>query len=297
MKALYVIGNGFDLHHGMKTAYQSFREFVKLKSPGVHRKVDRFLDVNEYWSDLEDALATLDLNDVVDDAGQFLTSYGSDEWSDSGHHDYQYELEETIASLSTRLLALFEEWVRGVEVPSRAKVQSIMTRLDPDARYLSFNYTNTLEVIYGISPMHILHIHGCVTEPDCKLILGHAWEPEEATPGWLDHDSEDMDVRVREGNEILKPYFLDTFKPSAKIIERHQAWFQELEDVSEVRVLGHSLSDVDRLYFVELCNNIQIEKVVWQVSCRDEPEPKKEAFLMGLGVPRHLIRFKLMTEF
>ena len=32
---LYIIGNGFDLHHGLKTSYDDFRENQAKKSPDL----------------------------------------------------------------------------------------------------------------------------------------------------------------------------------------------------------------------------------------------------------------------
>ena len=32
MKTLYIVGNGFDLYHGLKTSYKDFFEFVLIRS-------------------------------------------------------------------------------------------------------------------------------------------------------------------------------------------------------------------------------------------------------------------------
>lgn len=29
MKKLYIIGNGFDIHHGLKTQYRDYKEYLK----------------------------------------------------------------------------------------------------------------------------------------------------------------------------------------------------------------------------------------------------------------------------
>ena len=72
---LYVIGNGFDLHHGMPTQFADFRTFARKAAPDVFRAVDRYVPVSANWSDLEDALAALDVETVKDDLSCFMPSY------------------------------------------------------------------------------------------------------------------------------------------------------------------------------------------------------------------------------
>ena len=37
MDTLYIIGNGFDLHHGLDTSYKNFRDNVVLKTPNLRK--------------------------------------------------------------------------------------------------------------------------------------------------------------------------------------------------------------------------------------------------------------------
>jgi len=47
--------------------------------------------------------------------------------------------------------------------------------IDPTAFFLTFNYTPSLQELYGVPDRRILHIHGEANLPDSDLILGHAW--------------------------------------------------------------------------------------------------------------------------
>ena len=61
-KHLYIIGNGFDLHHGINSSYKNFQEWMHENNPDVIEKVDEiygFCD-EEWWSDFENQLASLD---------------------------------------------------------------------------------------------------------------------------------------------------------------------------------------------------------------------------------------------
>ena len=90
-KTLYIIGNGFDIYHGVSSQYSDFKEYLSNEDSSLHDIVEKFIPVQEDWSDLEDALADIDVDNVVDNASQFLMSYGAEDWSDAYHHDYQRE--------------------------------------------------------------------------------------------------------------------------------------------------------------------------------------------------------------
>ena len=52
---LYIIGNGFDLHHGLNTSYKNFRDNVVLKAPNLWKQlIDIYGDdvtKDMWWSD------------------------------------------------------------------------------------------------------------------------------------------------------------------------------------------------------------------------------------------------------
>lgn len=115
-KTLYIVGNGFDRQHGIPSDYQDFKAFVELHDDDVFGWVEEFVPAGEDWAHLETALAELDTGSIIESLEHFMPSYSSDEWSDSGHHDFQYEVERVASGLSSRLQALFGQWVRE---PSR----------------------------------------------------------------------------------------------------------------------------------------------------------------------------------
>jgi len=106
---LYIIGNGFDLHHRMPTQLSDFRTFARKAAPDVCRAVDDYVPVSANWSDLEDALAALDVETVKDELICFMPSYAADDWRDSGHHDFQFEVDRVVRQLSTKLRAVFAQ--------------------------------------------------------------------------------------------------------------------------------------------------------------------------------------------
>lgn len=178
-RKLYIIGNGFDLQHEIPTELCDFREFVEERDPNLLRAVDDYLPVGDDWCNLESALAGIDVDSIIDDLQHFMMPYGAEDWSDSGHHDFQYEVDRLVKRLSIELRHQFAQWIRQVPIPTPSTAQRHLQTIDPTARFLTFNYTPTLQELYGVPDTRILHIHGRANLPDNDLVLGHAWNPQE----------------------------------------------------------------------------------------------------------------------
>ncbi|MFT3991194.1 MAG: bacteriophage abortive infection AbiH family protein [Luteolibacter sp.] len=294
-ETLYVIGNGFDLWHGIPSKYSDFRNFIRANDRELFQQLENYLPVEDDWSNLESALADLDVDFLIDNHGCFLTPYGAEDWSDSGHHDFQYEIEQVVRQLSSELLTQFTRWVRSIDV-----TQSADARLNLETSssvFLNFNYTGTLNSLYGIAPERILHIHGCAEKTDQDLVLGHAWNPS-MRPSLNDFDGvEDLDVRLHEAHSIIDSYFASTFKPTAEILKQHDQFFRNLSNVSKVLVLGHSLSEVDAGY-IRAVHEVCGEVTDWRVASRD---PAKETgrvnLLRSIGVGEDQIQWFPWSQF
>lgn len=284
---LYVIGNGFDLWHGVPSGFEHFKAYVGASDSRIKEDVERYLAVGENWRDLETALASLDVDCIIDDMGQYMGNYGDDEWSDSGHHNFQYEVEKVVDRLSSQLLVQFGYWIRSLPIPKFATsgVPRLRT-LDSFGAYLNFNYTPTLAELYAIPDERVLHIHGKASQPNAELILGHGWKSEERQPLHCQRDEEDMDTRLIEAHGILEDYFSRTFKPSERLIRENQSFFDQLGKVQCVHVLGHSLSDVDMPYLRALMCVPSVAAARWCTTYY--PEEERLAMhrrLIELGVP------------
>lgn len=266
---LYIIGNGFDLYHNMRTSFADFRVFIERNARDTFNDIYTYLSIDESWADLESALADLDVDWVIEDLSGFATSYGADDWSDSGHHDFQFEVDRVVQHLSSDLLSYFEDWISQVPIPDPNTVRRLTT-INPKAKFLTFNYTPTLAYLYGVPADRTLHIHGSTVDPDQKIILGHAWNPEDRKSLNDRPDIAEIDTRLMEANGIIDRFFSATFKPSKQLINKHRSFFDRLDGVSEVIVLGHSLSDVDAEYFRELLAVPSIALATWTIACRPE---------------------------
>ncbi|WP_234697614.1 AbiH family protein, partial [Pseudomonas syringae] len=99
-KTLYIIGNGFDLNHGLPTGYGHFKAHVRDHDREVYDWVEEYLPAGESWADLEMAFAELDTDHIVSSLEHFMGSYSDDDWSDSGHHDFQYEVDRVAVGVA-----------------------------------------------------------------------------------------------------------------------------------------------------------------------------------------------------
>ena len=87
-KMIYIIGNGFDMHHSLKTAYFKYKTYLKSINKRLVEKLDQLMeeygvepDDIKYWSKLEDYLyeiSQFDIDEVYDAsiASQKLISIG-----------------------------------------------------------------------------------------------------------------------------------------------------------------------------------------------------------------------------
>ena len=57
-KSLVIIGNGFDIMHGVKSSYWEFQKTIGKNNP-LRKEMETYLDTGDLWSNLEDSLGEL----------------------------------------------------------------------------------------------------------------------------------------------------------------------------------------------------------------------------------------------
>ena len=295
--SLYIIGNGFDRYHKIPSNYRDFGRFLETVDPNTNREVETYFAVDDsFWWEFETHLADFDVDTVVDYASQFLMPYGADDWSDSGHHDYQYELNRVVEAISATMRKRFAGWIRQLPIPTAATFRGRLLPLDPTALYLNFNYTPTLQQTSGVPDSQVLHIHGRASSSTDELVLGHGWKRTTLDSLNQGIDLEEADTRIIEGNAIVDDYFSKTFKPTDRIIAQQQSFFTSLRSVRQIFVMGHSLADVDAPYLEEIVKNIDSSAVRWKISYHNDPASAQDRF-SRLGINQSLATFARLTDF
>lgn len=287
---LYIIGNGFDIHHGIKSKYSDFKDYVEKNDNVLCESLEKYFNKDELWSDFEETLAYIDTDTIVDDASNYLVSYASDEWRESANHDYQYAIDSAIEIVTVKLKNHFTNWILQLQIPNTKKVI-----LYKKSKYLTFNYTKTLEQTYSIDSNNILYIHNKAIDSDSLLILGHSRKPKHEE-SFSKSDDEDTDVRVAEGNAILDRYFNNTYKNTETIIQENIGFFSQLNTINDIYVLGHSISQCDIRYFEEIKQKVSND-ANWTVSYQDKHNKNViRDKIIGLGVNESKIKMIRINE-
>ena len=252
IKHLYVIGNGFDLYHGLPTSYGHFRDYVIEHDNELAELVDKYYSHNknsDFWSDFEENLGGFDDDQLREYGQNYLENYGCNNWRDAFHHDYQYELNRIIDRITQGIRKCFCSWLSRISIDG---LEHKAIPIERDAYYLTFNYTRTLERIYDIPTHNILHIHGTFKGHDNDgIVYGHGGHPY-----IVEKDIDDP--RIAEGEEIIKDYFEKTTKPVKQIIHKYQKFFYGMiVDVTNVTIIGHSMNEIDNPYFKRIGNSIK----------------------------------------
>ena len=180
MKKLYIIGNGFDLHHDIKCSYSAFSKWLKLNHNDVYNEIiDLYGEeiVNqEWWNDFEINLGYFDIRGRIEHIS-WLNQPDADDKEKAryidpreGAKDVQDDIGKTINDIKD----CFHEWIDSLSPANK----DLMIHIDAqDAYFINFNYSLTLENTYKIDTDNICHIHGSLN--DDEYIIGHGRSKQE----------------------------------------------------------------------------------------------------------------------
>ena len=291
MSKLYVIGNGFDLHHGLPTSYKAFHKYVQKNHPDIENDFDEYfrfsLDQDGLWADFENGLGSFNWLSFFDQHNQ------TDPLEENFKPGEAFGLEDGLIQekdeLIERIRLAFEEWLTQISLDSIIKKLEI----DSNSKFLSFNYSLTLEKVYGISSNEVLHIHGEIESNLGSLIFGHDQELEEEVEE-LDENGDSNRTLFSDSENVAKSIYYSFQKPVEDTIEENIEFFESLNNVEEIIILGHSLNSIDIPYFIEIKKYVK-NRCIWNVSFygSDEIAEHHDA-LSKIGVKSEYIKqFKM----
>lgn len=201
MSVLYVIGNGFDLHFGLKTSPQDFQDILTKKQ--IYNETDNAYDVlHTYgvnWSEYEQSLAEIDL-DEIEDQNIIGPDYSSDHEFDryGGIVNMQMYVDSINEAISSALSDMVQ--AANEEVGERNSLGERYQLFNPEDAILSFNYTSS-----GINKIVVLgHSMGQV-DSDYMEQIERTIHPDE----WeiYFHDSNDVKVNSNNYSFVHKIHF------------------------------------------------------------------------------------------
>lgn len=278
-KTLYIIGNGFDLAHGIKSSYADYKSFYSDKENCENGGAESYMirpkerecivekglkpetffgELSGDWSNIEEALGTYEVEAIR----QYIEcDYKAKDFTEEDNLKsscLKYFFENTINALRT----LFKKWVDKINI--NVNPNNKQYPFKKDSIFLTFNYTETLESLYGIEEFRMCYIHS-KRKRDEEYVFGHnRYENPVVIQKHLDYIG-NVDVRkevIDIMNDFVKPYdrCLNTLKH-----------FLGNEKINEVVVYGHSLGDVDFKYFQWLVGKIGNE-LPWTIDYYYEDE-------------------------
>lgn len=266
MNKLYIIGNGFDLHHGLKTKYIDFYNYLKENHGDFLERFGNIYDISEksqLWSDFEGALQYINPRYLYSRWEQ--PAYGSDDFSCSEYHEFANFCKDEMVEIYINLRSLFREWINSIDVAKDASRDDLYSAIDKKAIFLNFNYTLTLEKIYEVPEINVLHIHGKQNDSN-DLVFGHSCDYGIINQ-LLSQESEepdDIEPTFQFGVDEITLAMSNLQKRSNSIIESNNEFWTGISDVDKVYIYGHSLSAVDSLYIKKVADSIR-DSATWSI--------------------------------
>lgn len=257
MKRFYIIGNGFDLHHGLPTGLNDFRKYLKSHNPNCYKFINNIIadynpsfDSND-WNRIEDELVCtteLDYDHMLEEA---IASAETDMDRASYWHDIPFNADYFNRDFPD-FKRCFDSWIDSIDI--RAVKRDASIHFGTADVFLTFNYTDTLQLLYGVSDSRILHIHG---SKETEKVFGHNVYFEDPLPRSqltqedFDHGIED-DWRIEEAKMILNRIPALFYKNSAAIIEANQSFLYRISAYDEIVFMGWSLGAQDEIYMSKI---------------------------------------------
>ena len=246
---LFILGNGFDIAHGLRTRYSDYREFLKTNDKNFLCQFENQFPFcgNALWGNLEENIDQINLLDDL--------SYDEIDLGLECEVDIQYTLDADYKDkfdFLNRYGINLNSWIESIEINS---VSRKTNNFGNDCYFITFNYTKVLEEIYEIGEQHILHIHGCVGE---ELILGK--DNSEHIDNLVDTEDTSSEW-VKAVKPYLQDYLLITNKDTVELCEKVENFIESL-DIEEINIIGLSVSSADISYLIKIKQMVN-QNCVW----------------------------------
>ena len=292
-KRLFIIGNGFDLHHGLATRYLDFISFLNENDRSAYDLL--YESISRYslthWNVLTDDINDAEWNELEAILGSFepmeLLEETVDRTLPLDYSGAPTQRLQDMLMFGLKVSDYLTSWLTPIELQLKGLVpkQKIRELLGDDAIILNFNYTSTLQKLYDARD--VLHIHGSIGK---KLVMGH------------DAKDEGKDIQIASDHNIdfinqkfLRQYFIKTSKGASTTVKRRKKFFssEKFKNINEIYVLGHSLNPIDMPYIDAIMKlHSGLSQVEWKIAYYGkESREKYKAVLSEMGISKEKITF------
>ena len=309
MDKLFIIGNGFDLYHGIKTKYSDFRDWYHreycaylknndgdfltcedLVSPSIFRQgwsdkhvslriikllIDNACSDNNNkneWNNLEANLGKLDFEEWIIKCTNCIENI--EKKTLRNKNNIINEITNSLMYIEELKEIYFKQWVDSIEINKNSKGKKFEKIFDKDSYFLTFNYTNTLELLYDslLDKGKINHIHIRKTQKNGKEITEYV----------LGTKFSDENERLKEIDSVFSDWYIKHFtKPTDEIIKNNSDFFNHIYNCKKIYTFGFSFSEVDLPYIENILDSINSSEIVFYFNRRDMN--KKDFYLKQIS--------------
>lgn len=319
MSNLYVLGNGFDLAHGLKTRYWHFRTFLDKNHSEFLTEFEKMYNIfplddtepyyteeghmrweqnvdKALWSKFEYDIGNPDIQAMLDFSQSVLEdlkSGGIDYGLDDTMNYYWKDQYGFISDFPKYL----SKWVTGIDLSIAKPIFSRLINNNNDF-YLNFNYTSTLQSIYKIKNDRILHIHGGI-EPFCSVepIMGHGNKKDIEYNQLKMLEYSDIDDGASSIYRAITNYLSSIYKDTDKIIMQNRSFFQKISVVKKIIVFGLSFAEVDLPYINRIIESVSTNTLLEIYYFKDEEKQKFLSAINELNIPNYRVALRKTNEF
>lgn len=292
---LNIIGNCFDLYHGLPSSYYFFACFLIENNYKFYEEIgDRY---NLKYMKMEGSPLSHDYTYVVDDMfwqdfenllGHIDDSFIIEKYDDDLGLEYDdfNEIEMNEYLFANVIKSNFAKWVKKTldveenynEIINCLNSSKNKIEFGINEYFIQFNYTHTLQNIYNIDDERIHYMHGeCTDSEGNELIVGHGNDDRiskikvEISKLNKNFDySQKMQNDISENECLLK--YLEELRKDVKFCQIMSNGFHKNieDDINHIKLFGLSLSEVDMPYIIDIRR--QYPHAHWKFSYYSESE-------------------------
>lgn len=228
MSKLFIIGNGVDIAHGLKTNYGYFYDYLHSGNELFKKKA---------CEDLVDGWNIKTREDFCD----FETKLErpSDEFkmaSDIFGANIAYQQFESVNQA-------FSSWIQKAETHTELNKERIFN-INVNDFVINFNYTDTINKVYGVEPKNIYYVHGCIINEIFNSKIFNCPEFE-----------------IGIGENYNDKYLKGINKNTTSNFEIYMKKHKEILNLEEMQIIGLSFSDGDKNFLRKIISEFNGERI------------------------------------
>ncbi|WP_343209379.1 AbiH family protein [Anaerolentibacter hominis] len=303
---LYFLGNGFDLSHNLDTSYLNFKHYLRDNYSSLYLKFIKMYeiygdDADMFWSDFENNLACLSNYYLFD-----MVNSNNCDFNIGKPYDTAWKRDVLISNLDvySELQQAFISWA-GEKDRDTIKVKYKISKLffsydrkcvdgeEGSDFFLVFNYTHTLERVYGINKEYVFRPHGEVGKNCLEPQFGHGNDDCISKVNNLYNETADMYERV--AYNWAEEYLRLTRKNVNEFLSDVDIFYDSHNlNPDTICVIGMSFGKADIPYFRQAHNNFSRAKWIISYHKDEDGNDQRKYFirvLKEIGILSSNIRF------